>query len=195
MKVWKTGDDEMVVRACTISSHQGCLADDPDPLAMHHMVLDLTISFPGSVITSASLAFEVHPHTECPQIAQRYEQLVGLSMARGFTHKVRELFGSPRGCTHSTALLQAMAPAVVQSTWSIRAKTVQSQPVEMRQAPTPEERERMFAFNLNTCHIWAEDGEHIAAVRHGEMPEVPLQIAQRFRNLGRDPDEWSPSGA
>jgi len=37
-----------------------------------------------------------------------------LSIARGFTHKVRGLFGGPRGCTHTTALSQAMAPEAIQ---------------------------------------------------------------------------------
>ena len=52
----------------------------------------------------------------------------------------------------------------------------------------------MFVFNLNTCHIWAEDGEHIAAVRRGEMPEVPLQIAQRFRVPRARPRRVAPLG-
>ena len=58
----------------------------------------------------ADVVFEAHPHTTCPAIIEHYQGLVGLSIARGFTHQVRELFGGPRGCTHTTALLLAMAP-------------------------------------------------------------------------------------
>ena len=65
--------------------------------------------------------FEHHPREECPSITAHYDELVGLSIARGFTHRVRELFGGPRGCTHTTALLQAMAPIGMQCFWSMKA--------------------------------------------------------------------------
>src|SRR5215204_4851860 len=70
-------------------------------------------------ITAAKAVLEVHPHSSCPRIEDHYGNLVGLSIARGFAHKVRELFGGPRGCTHTTALLQAMAPVAIQSIWSL----------------------------------------------------------------------------
>jgi hypothetical protein len=196
VKVWKVADDEMLVRGAVHDLKPPGLyvSDDPDPITMHHMILELRVRYPDLVITSAELVFEDHPHRECPEIAPRYRNLVGLSIARGFTHKVRELFGGPRGCTHSTALLQAMGPAVVQSTWSMRVKANDAQPVALRRPPTQEERERMFMVNLNTCHIWAEDGEHMATVRRGEQPEPPLQVVKRLQELGRDPSEWRMSG-
>jgi hypothetical protein len=55
---------------------------------------------------------------------------------------------------------------------------------------TPEARERGLMFNLNTCHIWAEDGEQVAAVRAGEPMEVPVWIQKRFEKLGLDPNSW-----
>ena len=72
--------------------------------------------------SSANAALETHPHAACPRIEDHYQHLIGLSIARGFTHKVRELFGGPRGCTHTTALLQAMAPVAIQSMWSFRVE-------------------------------------------------------------------------
>ena len=73
------------------------LADDPEPLTMHHMQVDLVVAFPSMVIESAEVVFEAHPHTTCVNIVDTYQGLVGLSITRGFTHKVRELFGGPRG--------------------------------------------------------------------------------------------------
>ena len=58
--------------------------------------------------------------------------LVGLSIARGFTHRVRELFGGPRGCTHTTALLQAMAPIAMQCFWSMRSAACNGVPLRAR---------------------------------------------------------------
>jgi hypothetical protein len=84
--------------------------NDPEPLTVHHMIVDLHIEVPSLEIVQAKAVLQTHPHANCTRIEDHYENLVGLSIARGFTHKVRELFGGPRGCTHTTALLQAMAP-------------------------------------------------------------------------------------
>jgi hypothetical protein len=160
------------------------IADDPEPLTVHHMILDLHISVPDLEILWANVVMEAHPHSNCPQIEDHYQQLIGLSIARGFTHKVRELFGGPRGCTHTTALLQAMAPVAVQSMWSIR--------MSAKEPPSPGARARAMATNVNTCHIWAEDGDQVASIRRGEPMDVPVWIEKRFAELGRDPATWQP---
>ena len=169
------------------------VADDPDPLTMHHMQVDLTVAFPSMVIESAEIVFETHPHTTCVDIVEAYQGLVGLSITRGFTHKVRELFGGPRGCTHTTALLLAMGPVATQCTWSMYAAAARREGksfLASRAEMTPEQREMSLRANLNTCHVWAEDGEHIAAIKSGEPPEVPIWIRQRFERLGLDIDAW-----
>ena len=93
--------------------------DDPEPLVMHHMQVGLEIELPGRVIVAVHTELRSYPHPTCPSIESHYDKLVGLSIARGFTHKIRELFGGPRGCSHTTALLQAMAPIAMQSGKSI----------------------------------------------------------------------------
>ena len=164
--------------------------EDPEPLTVHHMIVDMEIAMPTLEIVSARAALEVHPHATCPRIEDHYQHLVGLSIARGFTHKVRELFGGPRGCTHTTALLQAMAPVAIQSTWSFRARVARMTGQTNADWSSPEARERGLMFNLNTCHIWAEDGEQVASIRAGEPMEVPVWIQKRFAKLGLDPNTW-----
>ncbi len=167
--------------------------DDPEPLTVHHMVIDLIVSFPSLEITGAEVVMETHPHTACPSISEHYQKLIGLSIARGFTHKVRELFGGPRGCTHTTALLQAMAPVVIQSIWSMRATDADEGtpvPPPLPTNPTDEQIRERFAHNLNSCHVWAEDGETIAAIKRGEELEPPLWIHDRFESLGIDVATW-----
>ncbi len=166
------------------------LADDPEPLQIHHMIVDVEVSFPSMEIVDAKVVFETHPHGHCPTITDHYRKLIGLSIARGYTHKVRELFGGPRGCTHTTALLQAMGPVAVQSVWSMRAATAAADgAVTLPRPRTPEERKNMLAFNLNTCHVWAEDGEQMAAINRGDEPEMPLWIRDRADALGIDLEE------
>lgn len=165
------------------------IADDPEPLTVHHMVVDLSVQIPSLEITAVNVALETHPHTGCPRIEDHYQKMIGLSIARGFTHKVRELFGGPRGCTHTTALLQAMAPVAIQSMWSFRMAEARESGQESPFS-SPEQRAQGVMFNLNTCHIWAEDGEQVSAIRRGEPMEVPVWIVERFAKLGRDPLSW-----
>ena len=170
---------------------------DTEPLTIHHMVVDLVIGYPSLEITDASVVFETHPHATCPTIADHYENLVGLSIARGFTHRVRELFGGPRGCTHTTALLQAMAPVAIQSIWSMRSMAERDGgvPVMGPRAITPEQRRAMLEMNRNTCHVWSEDGEHFQRGMRGELVEPPIWGAERLRRLGVDPADWYSTGA
>jgi hypothetical protein len=163
---------------------------DERPLEVHRMVIDLVVELPDLVISDARAVLETHPHAECPRIEDHYADLVGLSIARGFTHKARELFGGPRGCTHVTALLQAMAPVAIQSVWSMRAVSGGSEPVAAPRAMTPEDRRRALRFNLDTCHVWASDGPFVAELEAGGEIPIPLWAEARLRELGRDADEW-----
>ncbi len=191
-KVYLISDDELLVRGAVSDRKPSGLyvLDDPDELEIHQMQLELRVSMPGLEIKSASILFESHPHSKCPMIAADYEKLVGLSIARGFTRKIRDLFGGPNGCTHTNALLQAMAPAVVQSTWSAMVRN-QRKAGKTQQSLTAEERESRIRGNQNTCHVWAEDGDHVADLRAGRMHGYPpIPVRKRLLSLGRDETEW-----
>ncbi len=166
---------------------------DPDPLTIHHMQLDMEVAMPSFEIVDAAVEFLSHPNRECPQIVERYRELIGLSIARGFTHKVRELFGGPRGCTHTTALLQAMAPVAIQSMWSMRAANVRSGATEGGKGggkPSAEQQRAMWQMNLNTCHVWAEDSEWVASLQAGEEMPPPVFVEERMVSLGLKPEDW-----
>jgi Protein of unknown function (DUF2889) len=160
------------------------VADDPDPLTMHRMRVQLEIDFPALVINHAEVEFDDYPQVPCPMIADDYDALVGVSITRGFTHRVRELFGGPRGCAHVTALLQAMAPAVVQSTWSMGILAQRDAPAgddasgaQSRQPPP-----------ADSCHVWASGGELVTMVERGGPVPTMLTVRTRLGELGRDPD-------
>lgn len=170
------------------------LADDPDPLTIHHMQVDLEVAFPSMVIESAEVVFESYPHTTCVDIVAAYQGLVGLSIARGYIAKVRELFGGPRGCTHTTALLLAMGPVATQCTWSMyaaEARHAGTTFMQSRADMTPEQRAMALRANLNTCHVWAEEGEMMTAALAGRPMETMLTIRRRFEDLGVPEEEWA----
>jgi Protein of unknown function (DUF2889) len=160
--------------------------NDPDPLSMHRMRVELEIDYPALVIRAADVEFDDFPQTLCPMIADDYGALVGVSITRGFTHRVRELFGGPRGCAHVTALLQAMAPAVVQSTWSMGI-------LNQRETTTLDDQEMSVASQrqpppADSCHVWAADGDLVAKVQRGESLRPMLTVRDRLVELGRDPE-------
>jgi len=170
------------------------ITDDPEPLEIHHMSVVLRVAIADLSIVDAQVEFRTHPNAACPSITEHYGQLVGLSVARGFNRKVRELFGGPRACTHTTALLQAMAPVVVQAMWSVRMDDRRDlggamfDPGEVDDGAPPH-----YELNLNTCHVWAEGSELVERARAGKTPEVPIWIQRRFAEMGRDPAEWRDS--
>jgi hypothetical protein len=194
VRAYRKGTDTLVLRGSVRDQKPPGLyvPSDPEPLTVHHMIVDLTISVPSLEIIGANAALETHPHAACPRIEDHYANLIGLSIARGFTHKVRELFGGPRGCTHTTALLQAMAPVAVQSMWSFRVAQAKENG-NPSAFSSPESRQGALLMNLNTCHIWAEDGEQVASIRNNEPMEVPVWIVERFQKLGLDPTSWRNS--
>jgi hypothetical protein len=163
---------------------------DPDPLTMHDMTIELRVGYPDLVISDASVSFTTFPQLSCPAISDHYTSLVGVSIARGFTHKVRELFGGPRGCAHVTALLQAIAPALVQSTWSMRAiNRREGAAGESTPVADPKKLARSVVLpNLDTCHVWAADGELVARVEAGEVVTPGIPVRERLASLGID---WS----
>jgi hypothetical protein len=191
-RVYQTADDELLVRGAVSDEKPPGLyvEDDPDPLEIHQMQLELRVSLPRLEIREARVVFETHPNSKCPLIASDYEKLVGLSIARGFTRRIRDLFGGPNGCTHTNALLQAMAPAVVQATWSVSVRN-RRRTGDSQSGLTAEDRVERMTGNLNTCHVWAEDGEHVAALRRGDgSSDPPLPVRERLRALGRADDRW-----
>lgn len=155
-----------------------------EPITMHHMQVELLVAAPSLVIVDVSVTMHVHPQTQCTNILPAYDQLVGLSIARGFTHKVREMFGGPRACTHIGALLNAMAPVAIQSLWGFFEHT-QGGTVDSEVPQTPD-----FERNRNTCHVWAEHGPMFALLADGAQVPIPLWASKRLEQTGITEDIW-----
>jgi len=191
VRSYRNGPTALVLRGAVRDQKPAGLyvPEDDEPLTMHHMIVDLLIEVPSLTIKAVDVKLSTHPHAECPQIEENYQGLVGLSIARGFINEVRRLFGGPRGCTHTTALLQAMAPVAIQSMWSYR---MQQSETDGESTPfgSPEQREQSLAANLNTCHVWADDSPLVGRIRGGEPMEQPVWMRKRLEHLGIDPESY-----
>lgn len=196
-RVYRKDGDHLLVRGAVTDTKPAGLyiVDDDAPLEIHQMQVELVVALEGLVIVDAKVGFETHPQPACPGIAEHYRSLIGMSIARGYSRKVRELFGGPRGCAHTTALLQAMAPAVFQSLWSVRVsdRRAEGAPAGKDRAfngRSSEDFDPTYGGNLNTCHIWDEHGTHVADIDAGVGLPVPLPMANRLKALDREPAEW-----
>jgi hypothetical protein len=202
VRAWKVSDDTMLLRGAVMDNKPGLMfaermvaaggSEDARPLTMHHMVVDLEVSFPRLEITDARVVFESFPQPGCPSITDHYRQLIGLSIARGFTHEVRQRFGGPRGCTHTTALLQAMGPVAVQCVFSMRRRGVQPSDVQAAAGPdradAPSQGGDQASFMRDTCHVWSGDGDLWQAITMGRRPPMALPLQRRLREAGVDPE-------
>lgn len=192
-------DGNLLVRGSIVDTKPPGLyvPGDDQPLEMHHMVVEFAIDVSTMTITDVDVEFLTHPTAACPAIVEHYNKLVGLSVQRGFNRRIRELFGGPRGCTHTTALLQAMAPVVVQSMWSL-ALLNHRQPgdhettTDSPALSSEDAREQAMARNLNSCHIWDEHGTRVELMRNGEpgAMETPIPIRKRLAELDVVDDDW-----
>lgn len=193
VQAFRMSDERFLLRGAIVDEKPAGLyiENDPDPIWMHHMIVELQIVYPTFLIEKASVEFKNHPHLGCTNITDHYRKLEGMSIARGFNAKVRELFGSSRGCTHIGALLAAMAPVAIQTGWSMRVSSA-GEIDDSSKSPEDfqEQRVKQFASTINTCHIWDENGAMIAKVRAGEEIEMPLPVVRRLRDLGRDETDW-----
>jgi Protein of unknown function (DUF2889) len=181
--------------------------EDNEPMTLHHMQLELVLEAATLTITDVDVLMHVHPNRECPQTLPKYEQLIGLSIARGFTNKVREFFGGPRGCTHIGALVNAMAPVALQTLWAfsghIEEKKRNSQGPEAKlpenglqngqpsEGPSNASRLDGFAMNRNTCHIWAEDGPMFQLRDQNKPIPVGLWAVKRLNERGIPVTAWT----
>lgn len=160
--------------------------DDDEPVTIHHMELQLVVHAATLVITDMSVQMHVHPQTQCPDILPSYEQVVGWSIARGFTQKVKDAFGGPRACTHIGALLNAMAPVAIQSMWGFMQLAASGSDDGGEQ----QARSRGQEMNRNTCHVWAENGPMFALLAAGEPVPMPIWAKERLEKKGLPADRW-----
>lgn len=166
--------------------HGLCLADGT-PLVIHDMAVDIYVHSESFEILRVEADMDVRPYEQCTAILEAYQKLVGVSIARGYSRTVKELFGGPGGCSHIGALLIAMGPVAIQASWSLR--NLHAEPTGITGNPDdPAERERRLRMNMNTCHVWAEDGVNIAFIKRGERPPSPDWETARLETLAARDD-------
>jgi len=67
----------------------------------YHLIrLNMHINPQTKTIVHAKSEFASHPHTDCPFVAIKATQLVGLKIERGITKAISHCIGGEEGCVH-----------------------------------------------------------------------------------------------
>jgi len=119
------------------------------PGTIHHMIIRMAVTTPDLVIEDIDVEMPTLPNEACIETRQCLAVVKGMSIARGFTSKVKKMAGGVKGCSHLLALLTAMAPAAFQGAFSAMERQPRDADVNPRD---------IIAKMKNTCWVWREDG-------------------------------------
>jgi hypothetical protein len=113
---------------------------------IHDMLLRLVVNTSFDILEAGATTVRMPYPGHCDDHGDRYGQLVGLNLMRGFRWAVAERLGADRGCTHLTELTSALPTAVVQA-FAGGVIRVSDDAVEKK------------PFQLDRCHALRTDGE------------------------------------
>jgi hypothetical protein len=178
--------DEHFVVVGTLHDERPWAGGEFGPRHLHRMELGVVVRRADMCIVDAAADMKTFPHAECTDIEDAFGDLVGLSVARGYSGAVQERFGRQRGCSHLEFLARAIGPVVVQAMTSAAAWQVEKGD---GQYPAGEGEGRL-TWLTNTCHVWAEDGPGLEKIEAGWRPgklEYPAPSAVEVRRRMAEP--------
>jgi hypothetical protein len=155
--------DQYLVVIGTLADVRPWASGELGPRELHRMELAIVVRRSDLMITDAVADMKTFPHAECTDIEPKFSELIGLSVARGYTSAVQERFGRERGCSHLEFLARAVGPAVVQSVTSAAAQ-------QFEKGEGYPGGERALGFLTNTCHVFIEDGPGSQKIATGWRP-------------------------
>ncbi len=123
---------------------------------VHDMIVRIKISGPKLAIDDIEAEMITVPNPECREALSSLLPLKGERITAGFTARVHQLVGGPRGCAHLVALARAMASATIQGAWAAVSRI---SPAEGSLS------KRSLKSVIDTCHIWRSDGPLVQRVK------------------------------
>ncbi|WP_457552265.1 DUF2889 domain-containing protein [Desulfobacula sp.] len=121
-----------------------------EPNVFHHMQIQLLVKIAQLKIVDIHAKIPGAPHdTVCREMENSLDEIKGLTIAPGFTSKVKKIAGGIKGCVHLTTLLLSMAPSALQGYWIFEARQ------EHRSENSVLDIEK---YLVDTCWAWRKEG-------------------------------------
>lgn len=121
---------------------------------LHDFELYLLLHTPDLAIEDIEVKILTVPRPDCEALAHSLDAVIGLTISKGFTGRVKSLAGGRDGCTHLVHLLTTMAPAILQGYWAlVDRKRPASEEVGRRRAAASAK------YLRDSCFTWREGGE------------------------------------
>jgi Protein of unknown function (DUF2889) len=156
------------------------------PRDVHHMELGIVVRCADLIIVDAAATMGRFPHPECTSIEDTFSELIGMSVARGYTRAVQDRFGRERGCSHLEFLARALGPVVIQAITAAGARRMENGTADVLTGTGGG-----MEWLTNTCHIWSEDGigmQKLAAQWRPGKGEYPAPTLVEIRRRAANPD-------
>jgi hypothetical protein len=125
----------------------------PAGTPLHDLRLRVTIDTRLTVVAAEAVLDAVPYLGYCDLIGPAYQKLVGLNLAQGFRHGVKERFGGTAGCTHVTELAQILPTAAIQA--------FAGDVIDTRDGAGAAGQSHK-PFQLDRCHALRTDGAAVA---------------------------------
>ncbi len=154
ISTFKTDDKEIIVEGSLLDNrlvatyHLSGVDRPPD--TVHHLIIRILVD-KKLVIRQVETEMPRTPHVECPETIDSLQDLVGMKISRGFTMKIKNMFGKGRGCSHLSELIISMAPAAIQGYWT----AISGDPI------SEDLKYTMKLLLTDTCWVWRRDGPAI----------------------------------
>ncbi|MBC7246352.1 MAG: DUF2889 domain-containing protein [Actinobacteria bacterium] len=101
------------------------------------------------------------PHEDCRHALQTIDRLVGVRIVPGFTQLVREVVGSPEGCSHLAVLVTNLGHVSVQGRGALVVHKFGGDERAVRLM-----REQALQLGIvDNCYTWRKDGPLVKRLR------------------------------
>ena len=170
LDAFENGTDSFVLRGTLTDQRllpyrQYLSGEMREPGIIHNMILEMEISIPDLRIISAQAEMLAVPNDDCVKIRGCIDKIVGLSINRGFTKKVRDTLGESKGCLHLTNLVLTMGSAAAQALWAFYSSRKDHE-------RTGRFRELDANLLINSCWLWRPDGPYAAKLFSKKSPVI-----------------------
>lgn len=153
----------------------GTLRDERLKIPVHSMRVRAEIGLTDGCIISLEGEMTHVPHEDCRHALDLLTRLVGTRIEPGFTQLVREVVGSPDGCSHLAILVTNLGHASVQGRGALIMHSFGGDEKALHLL-----REQALQLGImGNCYTWRKDGPLMMRIREQRAKESLKEHGER----------------